>query len=194
MTPAFTIQVTAPTVLAALEQLKSSFTPSKMRPAMREIGEEIVERTMRRFDTSTAPDGTPWAPLAEGTVLARLAKIMGVTHKDNERNRKREIAGKLNDKGVNEVTGMKPLIDSGNLKRQIRYRIINGGAGVAIGTERFADEWEGGAAVHQFGTTNAGKKHNITIPARPFLGLSASDETFVIDIINKFIAEAAQNH
>jgi phage gpG-like protein len=43
------------------------------------------------------------------------------------------------------------------------------------------------AAVHQFGTGRAGKRHNIVIPARPFLGLSSEDEVMALDILNNFI-------
>jgi len=53
-----------------------------------------------------------------------------------------------------------------------------------IGTNRFADEWDGGAAVHQFGSKDG------RIPARPFLGLSNSDERMVLDILNGFIQES----
>ncbi len=36
-------------------------------PVMMEIAEYLHERTRDHFDNETAPDGTPWAPLAEST-------------------------------------------------------------------------------------------------------------------------------
>lgn len=36
-------------------------------PVMMEIAEYLHERTRDHFDDETAPDGTPWAPLAEST-------------------------------------------------------------------------------------------------------------------------------
>ena len=78
----------------------------------------------------------------------------------------------------------KPLVDTGMLADTIRYQLTPGGNGVEIGTNRFAGEWEGGAAVHQFGSRDG------NIPARPFLGLSADDEREVLDILDRFMAQA----
>jgi hypothetical protein len=119
-----------------------------MRGVMAEIGEELAASTKRRFATSTSPDGNRWPALKLGTMLARLQKITGAYNSNSKRNVKRGIAGKLSSKGADAVMGMKPLVDTGDLQRSIRYQIIGGGAGVAIGTNRFAGEWEGGAAVH----------------------------------------------
>jgi phage virion morphogenesis protein len=38
-----------------------------MTPVMREIGEIVDESVQRNFEEHRAPDGTPWAPLAEST-------------------------------------------------------------------------------------------------------------------------------
>jgi len=178
-----TVECDSRAVLTTLRRLIAQFKPAGMRPLMMEIGETLTKSTKRRFDASISPTGAAWAPLKEGTILARLAKIKGAFHANTARNRKRDVAGKLNKKGAAGVQGMKPLIATGNLKRYIRYQILDGGAGVVIGTDRFADEWEGGAAVHQFGSK---KRH---IPARPFLGLSNEDERQVLLAINKFIRD-----
>jgi len=42
-----------------------------LTPANRSIGEYLLRRTRRRFDTEIAPDGTPWNPLAESTIKAK---------------------------------------------------------------------------------------------------------------------------
>ena len=116
------------TVLAKLNEIAARLTPAGMRPAMREIGEELSESTKRRFATGIGPDGSPWAPLKPGTVLARLAKL-------------------------GTAAGSKPLIATGELSRFIRYRVTDGGAGVEIGTNRTFNEGRRvGAEVHQFGT------------------------------------------
>lgn len=39
-----------------------------MRPVMDQIGEVLVETTIDRFKTDTAPDGTAWAPNTEATL------------------------------------------------------------------------------------------------------------------------------
>lgn len=71
--------------------------------------------------------------------------------------------------------GGRPLVQSGQLARSIRWQYA--GDGVEIGTDRFASEWRGGAAVHQFGSRDG------RIPARPFLGFSHDDVQALEEII-----------
>lgn len=183
------IEVDSRTVLDRLAQITERFRPEKISEAMIKIGSALEKSTKNRFVTSTAPDGSRWVQQKAGTVLARLSKLTGAYHPDSEWHRKRGIAGALTAKGARRKAGMKPLVESGLLAEQIRYAVTDGGAGVEVGTDRFADEWEGGAAVHQFGTHRAGKNHNITIPARPFLGLSKDDERTVLEILDRFMGD-----
>ncbi|MDR1648466.1 MAG: phage virion morphogenesis protein [Zoogloeaceae bacterium] len=188
------------TVLAALNQLARNFTPDGMRPAMMEIGEELTESTRKRFATSTDPEGTPWKPLAQGSVLLRYQQMMNEAGKGY-----RKKDGSLNKRGLalgeraQRASG-RPLIATGELSRGIRYQVTDGGAGVEIGTNRRYAE------VHQFGATIRPKTKKalavpigdgtmrlvkkVTIPARPFLGLSGKDKTTVLDILRHFIAES----
>ena len=163
-------------VLDVLGRLADRFSPADLSPVMQEIGESLAESTQQRFSTSTGPDGKRWAPLAQSTVLARLGKISGAYAKKS---------GKLSSKGGGAVMGMRPLVETGILQDTIRYQLIDGGAGVEIGTNRFAGEWDAGAAVHQFGSRDG------LIPARPFLGLSGDDQAEVLDILGRFLDEAA---
>ena len=39
-----------------------------LAPALRNIGEHLLNTTRARFDTQAAPDGTPWAPLDQRTI------------------------------------------------------------------------------------------------------------------------------
>lgn len=144
-----------------------------MEPAFQAIGEALTESTKSRFDTSTAPDGSRWAPNAPSTVLGMLNQVKGAYGKKT---------GRLTKKGATAVMGKKPLVDTGILQDTISYNA--GPDRVEIGTNRFAGEWEGGAAVHQFGSQNG------LIPARPFLGLSTDDETTVLDILQVFVEQA----
>lgn len=160
-------------VLTALLHLAERVAPSGMAGAMEEIGEDLTESTQQRFSNGIAPDGSRWAPLAEGTVLARLASIGGAYGKKT---------GQLTKQGSAAVMGMKPLVETGMLQDGFRYQLIDGGAGVAIGTNRFAGEWDGGAAVHQFGSKDG------RIPARPFLGLSVADKVSVLEIIKRHLS------
>lgn len=42
-----------------------------LTPALNDLGEYLVRKTRQRFDTSTAPDGTKWAPLTDKTKKAK---------------------------------------------------------------------------------------------------------------------------
>lgn len=160
-------------VLARLAQIRQHI--DDLSPAMRAIGEIVTESTKQRFSDSTAPDGSRWKPNAPATVLGMLNQISGAYAKKS---------GRLTKKGATAVMGKKPLVATGILQDTIGYNLINGGDGVEIGTNRFAGEWDGGAAVHQFGSRN-GK-----IPARPFLGLSADDETDILAVLANFGSQA----
>ena len=52
-----------------LSQLASRYLD--LTPANAQIGEYLLRRTRRRFDTEIAPDGTPWNPLAASTIKAK---------------------------------------------------------------------------------------------------------------------------
>lgn len=54
---------------AALDQLIDRATD--LTPALNDLGEYLVRKTRTRFDNSTAPDGTRWAPLADRTKKAK---------------------------------------------------------------------------------------------------------------------------
>lgn len=53
------IKVDNKNVIAALERLARA--TADMRPALLAIGEDLVKSTKKRFETSTAPDGSHWA-------------------------------------------------------------------------------------------------------------------------------------
>lgn len=163
----------SPAVIARLQDISRQF--ADLSPAMRAIGEVLSESTKQRFTDSTAPDGARWEANSPATVLAMLNRISGAYSKKS---------GKISAKGIRAATGKRPLVDSGLLQDTIAYQLTGDGNGVEIGTNRFAGEWAGGAAVHQFGSRN-GK-----IPARPFLGLSADDERQVLAILDHFAGQA----
>jgi len=164
MTDAITIVDNSATVIAELQRIAQQI--DNMRPAYQGIGELLVDSTKNRFDTSTAPDGSRWAPNAEATVLDHLAKISGSFSKKT---------GRLTKKGAQAVMAKKPLVESGLLQDSFAAEATD--SSVSVGTNRFSGEWDAGAAVHQFGSKDG------TIPERPFLGLSAQDEINVLELL-----------
>jgi phage virion morphogenesis protein len=141
-------------------------------PVLKTIGEYLIRSTEDRFNRQgPAPDGTPWAPLKAST-----------------RARKKHS---------------KTLTESGALRGDIHYQ-LRGPDGVAIGTTGRVPH----AAIHQLGgrtgphvilpsrkkalRTPYGifKKVNhpgSVIPARPFLGVSASDSEQIVGNINRYL-------
>ena len=127
------------------------------------IGVAMVESTLRRFDQGESPDGNPWP----------------VSYRA-------------------QFEGGQTLIDSNALGSSITH--IASQDGVEIGTNLHY------AATHQFGATITPKSakalhfnipgighvtsQSVTIPARPFLGLSDSDEAEIEAIAHDFIAAA----
>ena len=72
------------------------------------------------------------------------------------------------------------LTDSAHLRQSITWNAT--GDGVEIGTNKVY------AAIHQFGG-QAGRRHSVTLPPRPFLGLSDDDRDEIAAIIEDHIAE-----
>jgi phage gpG-like protein len=180
MADRITINLATAPVQAALDRLAQHLKPGGMSGALKEIGGHLVESTKQRFSTSTAPDGSRWVPNAESTYLNYLTGRS--TGDEGARGKNFGKGGKLSAKGSARAINKKPLIDSGLLQDGITYQV--NGATLSVGTNRFAGEWDAGAAVHQFGSRD-GKT-----PARPFLGLSSDDENDILDILHRNLEAA----
>jgi len=156
-------------VMDALQRLQRRV--GDLTPAMEDIGELLIETTKQRFATSTAPDGRRWAPNSPATILSYLQGKSGAFGKRD---------GRLTKKGAKLAANKKPLIgETKSLSTQINYRADR--ASVEIGSLMPY------AAIHQFGG-QAGRGKKVTIPARPFLGLSESDKRAVLEIIEEHLA------
>lgn len=174
----FTITVQDREVLEALQTLTKRI--GNLKPALQAIGDEITERTKRRFETSTGPDGTPWAPNSDAT-LGIYSLRLGQIHRKKD--------GSLNKKGQTRMAGKHPLIYTGELRRQIVPLATNSVLTVTA-TPAYA-------AMQQFGGTTSplsmipGK----TIPARPFLPITPNgdlypqEQTLILDTLQSFLTE-----
>jgi phage virion morphogenesis protein len=114
------------------------------------VGEEMVERIKRRFETSTGPDGEKWRALSDvtiGLIESRLGKSY------------RRKDGALNKRGETRMAARKPLIDTQTLMGSTRWS-------VSAGTLTISNS-QAYAAIHTFGG-KAGRNRKVTIPARPF--------------------------
>lgn len=133
-----------------------------LTPAMDDIGQSLVVATQQRFEQGISPDGAAWKPSIRATAEGGLT-----------------------------------LVERGHLRDSITHRA--GKDSVEVGTNVFY------AAVHQFGATISAKsakslkfqigdryvqKKSVTIPARPFIGLSMDDRTEITAILSDHLRKA----
>lgn len=145
-------------VLAALQELHQR--TGNVGPALRAIGEDMVESTKQRFATKTGPNGAQWANNSDVTISAPKKLPMGGY----------EIKGR-ND----------PLIDHHTLSDSIDHQLF-GNNELLIGSPMEH------AAMMQFGGTRS-EFPNLwgDIPARPFLGISDDDESMILNTIRRHL-------
>lgn len=173
-----TIHIDDAQVVSALSRLSGRV--EDMTPLMKQIGEALIDSTKQRFATSTAPDGSRWAPNSQTTIERYLG-----TRSARVFNKK---DGRLSAYGVAAVLGKKPLIgETGRLRSEFSVEVSANQ--VAIGSGLIY------SAVQQFGASQGAFGRNRrgspipwgTIPPRPFLGVSAQDRTTVIGLIEKYL-------
>lgn len=140
------------------------------RPLMQELGEILSETTKQRFVTSTAPDGSRWEPNSQDTILSYLAKFRGSFGR----------SGRITQRGIGRAAGKRPLIgETRRLSSEIFYQASSNEVTIESGLKY--------SAIHQFGG-QAGRGKRITIPARPYIGLSSSDADAIESAASRFIA------
>lgn len=139
---------------------------NNLQPLLKNMGEQVLNSTQERFESSTDPDGNRWVSNSPVT----FARLLGSRHTNK--------SGKINARGVSRVMSKKPLILSHTLQGSIRYQL--NGQSVMVGTNLVY------AKMMHFGGAKSAFPHLWgDIPARPFLGISASDkqvlERMVVD-------------
>jgi len=173
---AFTVIVQDQPVQTMLQRMAER--AENMQPALQVIGDDIVERTQRRFETSTSPDGSPWKPNAAATLGILTARLGKSYRKKN---------GSLNAAGERRIAGKKPLIgESGDLRRQI--------VALATADQVTVQATPVYAAIHQFGG-KAGRGLKVEIPARPYLPvrqdgtLYPEESALIVETINDLLLD-----
>lgn len=118
------------------------------RPVWDAIGRALAVSTQHRFETLTGPDGTPWPP----SIRALLTGGRTMTDTAQLRN---SITWEPSDQGVAVGTNL------------IKAAILQFGGTIQARMAQFLTFMVGGHFVH---------KREVTIPARPFLGIDHADE------------------
>jgi len=134
---------------------------------LRGIGAEMEAQTRERFDTRRSPEGDAWKALAQKT--RDYYAENGLGHRSL-------------------------LVGSGALRDSVRSEVEGGAWSALVGATM---EY---AAVHQFGATirpraakalavpGYGTLRKATIPARPYLGVSAGDASDIAALASAFLA------
>lgn len=158
------IEINDAEVSAALGRIAAALTD--MTPVMQDIGEALVEETKQRFARGEDPDGAPWVPKSPATIDAYRAR--------------------------GDSVSFRPLIGPTRaLSTTIHY--LAGADRVEVGSGRIqAAVMQAGAAKGAFGRTSRGSPIPWgNIPARPFIGLSATDRDNILDIVDEWLERAA---
>lgn len=159
---------------SALQGLMDSI--GNIDPALKEIGEVLIDSTKQRFRTTTAPDGSQWERNTEAT-LRNYA---------NRFKTSRTKKGRLSKKGRERIANKPPGTgESKQLQKQIFYNVRSGE--LEVGSPLiYAPTFHYGAKKGQFGKGAPWGD----IPAREFLGLSSDDEVSIQAIIERHLGFA----
>lgn len=141
---------------------------ANMRPALAAAAQVLREAAMQAFDESRSPDGKAWPSLKPASIVSRARRH---SPKGYAKNRARTLA---------RYADAKPLLDTGQLRNSIQVYSVTDTEAV-VGTKLPH------AAIHQFGG-RAGRGRRVSIPARPFLGLSEQAKSEIEDIIRRHVA------
>ena len=158
MSIATRVTIKSDSVLAVLSRL--ALDPTDKRGLLNDIGVGLADNTRIRFVDQRSPDGDPWVPS-----LRALAE------------------------------GGETLRDTGRLMASITHNVLPDG--VEVGTNvPYAAPLHFGATIRptagqylRFPVPGAGwaTVSEVELPARPFLGLDADDEQYVVDVVSQFL-------
>ncbi len=152
--------------LGRLQKRLRSLARPAFAPALREVGEALASSTIGRFNQQSDPQGKAWQPLALATIQPGA--------RDYRKN------GGIRKAALRRLERRKILIQSARLRNSISHRAE--GLKVHVGTNvKYA-------RLHQLGG-EAGRGKKITIPARPFLGISDADQREIVSIINRTLGD-----
>lgn len=131
------------------------------QPLMRSIATLLENSTRKRFESKTAPDGTPWADWTERTKRQYAQPIW------RTRNKERYLAG-LKPRPKERL-----LRDSSRLLRSLTSHATQALAQVGTNIQY--------ARYHQFGTQK--------MVARPIFGLSEQDRIDIMEVLHEFVQQ-----
>ncbi|MBZ4022188.1 phage virion morphogenesis protein [Rhodobacter sp. TJ_12] len=164
--------------LAARETLGDLLARMDNRhPFYASVGERLLSSTRDRFESETDPNGAPWTPLAPRTIKQRQKRgqlPLTILRSNSKGMAGSSLAGSINYiASAEDVRIGSPKVYAaihqlgGTIQKPESSRYMVG--------RRFAKRaQEGGRDVPI-------KAHTITIPARPYIGISREDELGILE-------------
>lgn len=184
------VEITADTASAALRAATESLQGDGRRLLLEDIGEYIVRATRERAARQVSPEGVPWAPLSPRYQRFKQRKRPGVPMLKFDFHM-------LGDRFFSQVQGSDLMVGStapqaaiqhfgGKIKRDARQ------------SELYFRQERDGSVGNQFvrrSRSNFAQQvmipaYTITMPSRPWLGLSAEDEAEVLAIAEQHLMDA----
>lgn len=150
---------------------------------MNRLGEYLQASTQDRFKTQTAPDGTPWQPLKaryarrkkynhDKVLTLRGYLRSGIRHQVTS-DTTVDVGANLAYAAIHQLGG---TIDMPERQATVRYRSVAGRTLFASRKHKRATERQ----------VNVGK-HQVEMPARPYLGISQADDQEIREIIRDWV-------
>lgn len=156
---------------------------------MNRLGEYLQTSTQDRFTTQTAPDGTPWQPLKaryarrkkynpDKILTLRGYLRSGIRHQVTGDDSV-EVGANLAYAAIHQLGG---TIDMPARQATVRYRSVAGRTLFASRKHKRATERQ----------VSIGK-HQVVMPARPYLGISEADDQEIREIILDWVVNRASS-
>lgn len=149
-----------------------------LSPVLRAIGDDMTERVKLRFSTSTGPNGAPWQPNSQATLIRYLEAREGFSRK----------TGKIVAKGRQMAIAKKPLIGQGGALSGQIFPMYESEA-VTVGSSQIY------AAMQHYGGSKSEFPHLWgDIPARPFFpitpagALDPDEEGSIIETLRLYLS------
>lgn len=153
-----------------------------------EVGQLLADSTRERFRTQKDPSGTAWAPLKPATIKARLRRKRSAISILRETG---ALAGSIRFEASDDsarvgsvlekyaaIHQLGGTIDMPARKQELRFRKAKTGGG-----RRFAKKSAKAIATQ----TVDRKAYKVTIPARPYLGISAEDQADIFEAAERWL-------
>ncbi|WP_374631811.1 phage virion morphogenesis protein [Ferrovibrio sp.] len=161
--------------LAALPHIAKQFEAlakagQSPKPLLDDIAESLLISTQHRFELERDPKGNKWQPLSWWTLFQRGGGRKG-WHKKNRSKAKKGT--------MEKISGAKILRASNRLFQSLTSVVTN--SEIQLGSNVIY------ARIHQYGG-QAGRGKKVTIPARPYLGISDNDSEMIDEAVAEYFA------